>query len=524
MDERGRIFLQEIIKNHSMPSLSPLALKLMSLASHDDSDPREMVRIIESDPGFTTRLLSLANSPLYRRSDLAVTSINRALLMLGLREVRIMALSLSLRDTIPTKSSRELNYSLFWRLGVTRAIMAQGFAREIRLLESEEAFTAGLILEIGLPILLRALPPEISCSYPGLETPRPERIAWEEEQIGINHRELGAAVVEHMQLPTIFADCMLFDAHKPQSFLPQVINFACFAAESCFLPCWTFTQMHSTGLSQLNLNSEQINRIIAETLEMGGQVASALEVDMDQEHDMLLVMEKAGEALNRLRGEIVPKVRQAMRENEQNEKSVPAQNAINLGIETVMHDIRKSLISVSGLASRLSRIRQGGDAARQYAETIIDDAARLDNILKQLKTLFTPVAPCSITLELTEFFKQTEESNKAAGLSGISWRVPPNPLRAIADPALLQEALRLLIDYLQAGADPKDKALRISVARRGDRVKICAAGRGPLADKNDDEPGPEFNLIRVRHIIEKLGGELQMDSVKGRIYIYLQTA
>jgi HD-like signal output (HDOD) protein len=453
-----------------------------------------------------------------------VTSINRALLMLGLREVRIMALSLSLRDAIPIKSSHELNYSLFWRLGVTRAIMAQGFARAIHLPRSEEAFTAGLILEIGLPILLRALPPEISRSYPGLETPRPERIAWEEEQIGVNHRELGAAVAKRMHLPAIFVECMLFDEHKAQTPLSRVTNFACFAAESCFLPCWTLAQMHNLGVNQLNLNSEQINLVIAETLEMGGQVASALEVDMDQEHDMLLVMEKAGEALNHLRGEVELKVRQAMQEDEQRENFIQhSQNAASLNIETVMSDIHNSLISVSGLTNRLARIRQS-DATRHYAEAIINDAARLDNVLRQLKILFTPVAPCSITLEVAGLFKQMAEQNKTAGLNGISWRLPPASIKVIADPALLQEALRLLINYLQTSADPKNEPLRISAARHDNRIKICIEGKGPLPDKNDAKPSAEFNLIRVRHIIKKLGGELQMDSAQGLIYVYLPAA
>jgi HD-like signal output (HDOD) protein len=166
MEERGRQILGRVLAKGSLPSLSPLAVKLVEMASDDRSSAADLARIIEQDPGLTTRLLRLVNSTAYRRSHEEITSVTRAVLMVGLREVRIMALSLSLRDTLPVKKAGP-DYHLFWRSSLNRAVLSREVARRLALAEAEEAFVAGLLLEMGLPLLLRALKDEEAAGFPG---------------------------------------------------------------------------------------------------------------------------------------------------------------------------------------------------------------------------------------------------------------------------------------------------------------------------------------------------------------------
>jgi HD-like signal output (HDOD) protein len=164
-DKRAEI-LERVLGTGSVPSMSPLAVRLVEMAADDRSSAQDLANIIEQDPGLTARLLRLVNSPALRRSEDEITNIARAVVLLGLREVRIMALSISLRDTLPLKKGGQ-DFHLFWRSSLHRAILARETASRLALATKDEAFVAGLLLEMGLPLLLWVLSPEEAGGFPG---------------------------------------------------------------------------------------------------------------------------------------------------------------------------------------------------------------------------------------------------------------------------------------------------------------------------------------------------------------------
>ena len=85
---------------YALPSLSVIAIKLVELASDEDCSVTKLAGLIEKDPSLTVRLLKLANSVFFRGREPAAT-VNQAIVRIGFRQLRIMALSLSLRDTFP---------------------------------------------------------------------------------------------------------------------------------------------------------------------------------------------------------------------------------------------------------------------------------------------------------------------------------------------------------------------------------------------------------------------------------------
>ncbi|MCF8084838.1 MAG: HDOD domain-containing protein, partial [Deltaproteobacteria bacterium] len=93
--------VQKIIQRDGIPALSPLAIRLVELAADDQKGAQDLADIIEKDPALTTRLLKLAGSAFFAR-PVQVTSIPQAVVLLGFKRVRLMALTLSLRDTFTT--------------------------------------------------------------------------------------------------------------------------------------------------------------------------------------------------------------------------------------------------------------------------------------------------------------------------------------------------------------------------------------------------------------------------------------
>ena len=74
----------------TLPTLSPVAARLLKLGSSDQVDIADVIKIIETDPAMSTRIIGLC-----RRADRGlgdrVTTVKRAVLMLGLEPVRSVA-------------------------------------------------------------------------------------------------------------------------------------------------------------------------------------------------------------------------------------------------------------------------------------------------------------------------------------------------------------------------------------------------------------------------------------------------
>ena len=162
----------------------------MNMASDDEASAKDLAGVIEQSPGLTVRLLRLVNSPAHRVSEDEVTGVQRAVVLLGLREVRIMALSISLRDTLPVKKDQPV-YHAFWRSSLHRASLARQTALELIPDLAEEAFVAGLLLDLGLPLLLGALVENEADGFPGVDRPLETQLAWERGNPGLGPPRAG---------------------------------------------------------------------------------------------------------------------------------------------------------------------------------------------------------------------------------------------------------------------------------------------------------------------------------------------
>ncbi len=141
--EKSRI-IQEILANEHLPSPSPLLIKLVEMAADETTSVSDLVRVIEQDPGLATRLLKLVNSAFYAR-EREISSIHQAVVILGFKKLRMMALTLSLRDAFPLGKVVGMDYDYFWKTSLYRALIAHGFVSSSPLLRDirpEEAFTA----------------------------------------------------------------------------------------------------------------------------------------------------------------------------------------------------------------------------------------------------------------------------------------------------------------------------------------------------------------------------------------------
>ena len=87
--------LHKIKRTTRLPSPPGTALQILELCQREDVAISELADTLAADPALSLRLLKYANSPLVGVSK-EVTSVRDAVVLLGIRSVRLMALSFSL--------------------------------------------------------------------------------------------------------------------------------------------------------------------------------------------------------------------------------------------------------------------------------------------------------------------------------------------------------------------------------------------------------------------------------------------
>lgn len=140
--------------NHlRMPSLPEIAVKL-NKSIQSDHDIKEIVEIIHLDPRVVTKLIQVANSPIYATAS-PIANCHDAVVRLGLNATRNLVLSICMKDLFHTRN-RELMKGMRqqWMNCVLLASLCFVLAQESREVAPEDAMLAGLIADIGaIPIM-----------------------------------------------------------------------------------------------------------------------------------------------------------------------------------------------------------------------------------------------------------------------------------------------------------------------------------------------------------------------------------
>lgn len=184
-----------------LPSPKGVALAVIRLLQREEFSVDDLVRLLNSDPAMTGRLIMFANSAAVGSAQ-PVADLAKAVLMLGVRRVRDLVLGLSILHDYRSGGCKLFDYEKFWSRSVATAIAAQVLAK-VGQLAAEEAFTLGLLCDIGVLALVA-----YDCGLYGDslrlagKNPTPVVLKGAERSVfGTDHRELGATVMTEWGLP-----------------------------------------------------------------------------------------------------------------------------------------------------------------------------------------------------------------------------------------------------------------------------------------------------------------------------------
>lgn len=135
----------------SLPPISPSVNRVIELANQMNTSPVELTEAIKIDPVLTTKVLKLINSAYFGMRQ-EVTSLNRAIILLGINTIKNLALSTALLSTFGAKKSKSgFELEKLWYHSVAVGVASKILGREIGVEKKylETYFIAGLIHDIG---------------------------------------------------------------------------------------------------------------------------------------------------------------------------------------------------------------------------------------------------------------------------------------------------------------------------------------------------------------------------------------
>ncbi|MDR2618936.1 MAG: HDOD domain-containing protein [Treponema sp.] len=206
--------IDEYIKN--MPSLPTSVVKVLEVCNNPQTSPADLNHVISLDPVLVGRVLKLINSAYYGIPN-QVTSLVRAIIMLGINTVKNLALSTAVMGNLSSRKYLQgLDMEGFWRhslcVGVSAKILAR--RRGIDSKQLEEYFTAGLLHDIGKIPLNAVLSKEYMLTVSAADRERISLFQAEERTLGMNHCAVGARIVRAWKLEGPVGDTILYH-HNP---------------------------------------------------------------------------------------------------------------------------------------------------------------------------------------------------------------------------------------------------------------------------------------------------------------------
>jgi HD-like signal output (HDOD) protein/predicted Ser/Thr protein kinase len=205
--------LKSILDNPQLPTPPALALRIVDTASRPNCELKELLPLLRNDPSLCGRLLKTVNSSMFGLPH-PVGSLEKAVLVLGLKPLRSLVLGLSL-SALQSKTCDQHAWK-YWQESMAGAVIARELAVRLRRPSPEDDLMAGLLRDLGI-LALQQLFPEDYHALRGRDPERLDLAGWkmEKETLGVHHAEVSAEMLQSWRLPPDIVEPVRYH-HEPE--------------------------------------------------------------------------------------------------------------------------------------------------------------------------------------------------------------------------------------------------------------------------------------------------------------------
>lgn len=193
--ERPVVNTNEDIQNRllvaRLPSPPQTLLKLLSLCQSDDAGIFELADLIANDPALSAKVLMVAHSAAYHRTDANPLTLLQACSRLGTALIKVLVISETVVQTFNGFQQAGGNdLGAFWKHSLNVALIARELAPRLNYAFAEEAYLAGLLHDIGRLAMAVVAPQQAQALF---VAPDDDALCEREQHsLAMSHTEAGA--------------------------------------------------------------------------------------------------------------------------------------------------------------------------------------------------------------------------------------------------------------------------------------------------------------------------------------------
>lgn len=200
-----------------MPPLPTSVGKVLEICQKPNAQPNDLNKVISLDPVLLARVMKLINSAYYGLNQ-EVTSLVRAIIMLGLNTIKNLALSTAVLGSLNTTHTKGavLNLDGFWLHSLCVGVMAKHLARmrNVPAQEQETYFFCGLLHDIGKVPLNNRVPEDYLTALQASSEQRVALFKAEALTLEFTHADAGSLIIDAWKLSDDIKDVVAFH-HSP---------------------------------------------------------------------------------------------------------------------------------------------------------------------------------------------------------------------------------------------------------------------------------------------------------------------
>lgn len=274
------VLIKRVLSSAELPSPSASAMRIIQLTNDDNVSIRELERAISADPAFVAKLLKVANSA--RTTGRAVVSIKEALMMVGLPGLRAIVIGFSILEHDQKPRCKAFDYNRFWLHSLLVGLSFQAISTRVRLAALDEAFSIGLLANIGSLALASVFPEPYAKLLDHVNKKTDLTLEQvETDTLGLNHWELSAELLRSWGIPSVlYAPIEAYG-------LPDKGNLISGSREYGLLSALALSNVMADlicnkeartaeKISDLNLWSARISLEMTQVLDIGLQISESL--------------------------------------------------------------------------------------------------------------------------------------------------------------------------------------------------------------------------------------------------------
>lgn len=193
-----------------MPAFPKSVQRILELSRDINCSPKELVMVIEKDPVMTMKLLRVINSACYGIPK-QITSVNQAMVYLGLNTVKNMALSFAAMGSLPQHNAGGFDMQRYLMHSLITASLARTLCQKYSTDDTDPAdcYMAGLLHDFGKVVLAQYLSEEFQQALTLSNDLAIPLYAAERRVIGTDHTVIGGMLMQKWQFPKHLTDNIL---------------------------------------------------------------------------------------------------------------------------------------------------------------------------------------------------------------------------------------------------------------------------------------------------------------------------